>query len=91
MTRDGIVASAIAGVLTLVLIWAFVQLQAEHDRWVAWCAGVGGHVISDSDTATGVGYAVGNGPSGSGGVVVTTTTTTDYYCLSETGGILDIR
>ena len=83
-----LVGAAVA--LALLIIWALASSMAAHAAWETWCADQGGRVVKDTDTSTGVGYGFGSG-NGSGGVVVTTTTNTDYYCLSETGGILDIR
>lgn len=76
--------------LFVLIVWALASSMAAHAAWETWCGEQGGHVVKDTDTATGVGYGFGSG-GGTGGVVVTTTSTTDYYCLSEAGGILDIR
>lgn len=77
------ILGAVAGLLVIAILIA--ASIASHNEWVAWCQGEGGHVISDTDTN------VGNGIDSSGNVTVVTTTSTDYFCISETGGILDIR
>lgn len=94
MTSDRLMVGALAGsvaaiavIIVAVLMWGG-EAQA---KWEADCLAVGGHVISDSDTAVGVGYAPGNGKPGSGGMVVTVTPSTKYYCLNEQGGIVGIR
>ena len=92
MSRPVFIGAVIGGavVVVAVLAWLVMGSINAHNQWVAWCASQQGHVIDDTDTYTGVGYAmpVGKNP---GGVVVTTTSNTDYYCLSATGAILDIR
>lgn len=75
------------GVFLGVFVLSFVVYASivSHNEWVAWCEGEGGRVISDTDTN------VGTGIDSSGNVTTVTTTSTDYYCINETGGILDIR
>lgn len=70
-----IYAGAVAAVITVAgVIWfAFVQ----HQQWVSWCEGEGGHVIDKQDVSF-----------DADGDRVTHTT---YFCLNEDGGILDIR
>jgi hypothetical protein len=79
-----------AVLLLLLLPVALVASCNAHNEWVAACEAQGGHVISDTDTNVGVGWAPGaNG--GSGGVVTTVTSSTDYFCLDAEGRVLGIR
>lgn len=89
-TLNGIIATvasiALGVVLIGVLFWAITSSNESNARWAQWCADQGGHV--DTAYSTGVGYAFGNGKSGSGGVVVTSSSTT--YCIGP-NGIVGVR
>ena len=81
-----VIASAVViGWLLLRLIQSSIE---DHNRWVAWCGEQGGHVAEHTDTRTGLGTTYVNGHVGT---TTTISSSTTYYCLSETGGILDIR
>lgn len=77
-----VILSVVGASVLVLLIYASI---VSHNEWLAWCESEGGHVVSDTDTN------VGTGIDGSGNVTTVVTSSTDYYCLSETGGILDIR
>ena len=78
---------AIIAAVVLLLVLLIGAVSAEIAEWTTWCEAQGGHVLTDTDYHTGIGY----GGGGNGGVVVTTTSTTDRYCLSPEGGIIDIQ
>jgi len=78
----GIVVALVSLVLIIMLVMATIE---EQEKWVSWCEEQGGHVITNYDTAVGVGIG------SDGGTTVVVTGSIDYYCLSGSGGIIDIR
>lgn len=84
LRENGLALAAL--IVTGVLLVGFVAYGiAEHNKWVAWCEGQGGHIITDTDTNVSYGY------DSDGNLVTTTSSDTDHYCLNPQGGIIDIR
>lgn len=75
-----IVALILAG-----LGWLVYLATQEHQRWTAWCIDMGGHVKTETSTYQTFTYVDGKS--------ITPQTHVDYtyFCLSEQGGIIDIR
>ena len=84
-----ILGALVAAALLVGLVMLVIAIEKDHQAWVSWCQGQGGSVISDTDTGVGVGTGIGS--NGGTTTTVVVTSSTDYYCISESGGILDIR
>lgn len=76
--------SGLCAVLVGACVWLIVVAGNEHEEWVKWCQGNGGHVDSHTDTTTTTTIVNGKPAVGVG-------TSTTYYCLSPDGRIWDIR
>jgi hypothetical protein len=79
--------AVLVGIAVVVILLPFGIYYAAkaHAEWEANCERMGGHVV-DHTTSQPV---VTTGPDGK--PTVTTQTETTYYCLNESGGIIDIE
>lgn len=73
---------AIAWIIGTLFVGALIVFVVQdHNRWERWCRAQGGHVISNTKT---VNTVDSKGKPGVGSEIT-------YYCLNESGGIIDIR
>lgn len=73
------------GVAVVALVAIFIFALKQHNRWVDWCHSQGGHVIDHTTSTTVTTFdSKGNPHVGVG-------SNTTYYCLNESGGIIDIE
>lgn len=83
---DHIEIVVVAGILAIIvglLVWFIPAAQREQQAWEDHCVQVlHGRVVSKD--ATTVGFSTKDGST-------IVSPKTDYYCLSPSGGILDIR
>lgn len=77
-----VVIGALMLILVPIIWWVVVASNAEYQQFQDECGAMGGTVVEDTSSGTGI------NPS-NGQPVVTTSTT--YFCLSEDGRILGIR
>lgn len=69
-------------IVALIFIWILISGSIdEHKRWVAWCEEQGGRVITDDNTNLGF--------DSDGNIIYTSNT--QYWCINQSGGIIDIR
>lgn len=72
-------------VIVAFLVFVLLAAAETHHRWVVSCENRGGHVITKDNHGTGIGF------DSDGNAVAVFTGSTDYYCISASGGILDIK
>jgi hypothetical protein len=66
------------------LAWLVYLSVQDQQRWTAWCIDMGGHVKTETSTYETVAYVDGQ-------AVSQTHKEYTHFCLSGTGGIIDIR
>lgn len=67
-----------------VLGWIIYLSTGEHERWEVWCAEMNGQVQKEISTYQSFEYVEGERVS-------QTHTKDTYFCLSDSGGIIDSR
>lgn len=73
---------AVLVVMVAFIAFGIVIATRQSAAYDQWCQSIGGHVVTSTQTGTGINPANGQ-------PVVTTSTTT--YCLTSDGRILDVQ
>lgn len=73
------------GAAVMVIIAVIFLAIQQHNQWTRWCENQGGHVV-DHTTSSTVTTFDSKGTPHTG-----TSWNTTYYCLNESGGIIDIE